>query len=272
MSSNLSTGPQSRLLSLAAGTVLDVSPPEAIAAAARAGWPAAGVWYDPATWTPTVTAEVQQGLAATGLIALDIEPVIFGRGDHHGAQIIDVAAQIGARFVLVASGLASRSEVVDELGTIAALAAQTAPGVTLVLEFLPIFSIDSLDAAASIVTELDTTNVGVLVDTLHLARSGGTPADLAAYPPALFPYLQLADAALVPVDESRGGLRDEALHGRLLPGDGELPLAETLRTIRDVAVSVELRSKQLLERYPDPAERARAVLDSTTAVIASAHA
>lgn len=272
MSSNNSTEPQPRLLSLAAGTVLDVSPPDAIAVAAHAGWPAAGVWYDPATWTPTVTAEVQRRLADTGLIALDIEPVIFGPGDHHGAQIIDVAAQIGARFVLVASGPASRSEVIDELGTIAALAAQTAPGVTLVLEFLPIFSIDTLDAAASVVTELDTTNVGVLVDTLHLARSGGTPADLAAYSSALFPYLQLADALLVPVDESRAGLRDEALHGRLLPGDGELPLATVLRTIRDVAVSVELRSKQLLQRYPDPVERARVVLDSTTAIVSSAHA
>ncbi len=237
-----------------------------------AGWPAAGVWYDPATWTSTVTTAVRQRLADTGLIALDIEPVILGRGDHHGAQIIDIAAQIGARFVLVASGPASRSEVIDELGTIAALAAQTAPGVTLVLEFLPIFSIDTLATAAGVVTELDTANVGVLVDTLHLARSGGTPADLAAYPAALFPYLQLADALLEPVDGSRAGLRDEALHGRLLPGDGGLPLTTMLRTIRGVAVSVELRSRQLLHRYPNPAERARVVLDSTTAVVASAHA
>ena len=267
MSSSDSAHTEARMLSLAAGTVLDISPPDAIAAAAQAGWTAAGVWYDPATWTPAVTADVQRRLADTGLIALDIEPVIFGRDDHHGPAIIDIAAQIGARFVLVASGPASRSEVVDELGTLAALAARAAPALTLVLEFLPIFTIGRLDAAAGIIAELSCANLGVLVDTLHLARSGGSPEELGAYAPALFPYLQLADALATPADDSRAGLRDEALHGRLLPGDGGLPLTDTLRTIPNVAISVELRSRGLMALYPDPVERARVVLDATKAVV-----
>ena len=256
-----------RLLSLAAGTLLDVSPPEAVEAAGAAGWPAVGIWYDPVTWNRSVCSAVVDRLDSTGVVALDIEPVIFGRGDHHGAAIIDAAAEVGARFVLVASGPAPRQETVDGLGALAALAAERAPELTVVLEFLPIFTIATLAAAASVIVELDRPNLGVLVDTLHLARSGGRPDDLRAYDAALFPYLQVADATTAPVDNSLAGLRDEALFGRLLPGAGVLPLGETMRIVADVPVSVELRSRQLYADFPDAARRAKRVLDATRSTL-----
>ena len=268
VASLMSPGPP-RLLSLAAGTVLDVSPPEAVSVAASAGWPAVGVWFDPTTWTSQVAAEVATRLDDTGVIALDIEPFIFGRGAIHGQAILDAAAQIGARFLLVASGLADRGEVVEGLGNLSDLAAVTAPNLTLVFEFLPIFSVATVAAAVGIVAEVDRSNLGVLVDTLHLARSGGTPADLGSFNPTLFPYLQLADAPLILADPSMAGLREEALFGRLLPGEGGLPLVETLRTVPNVPVSVELRSRALCEQYPDPVKRARQVLAATNRVISA---
>ena len=60
-------------------------------------------------------------------------------------------------------------------------------------------------------------------------------------------------------------LRDEALHGRLLPGDGALPLRAALAAVPDVPLSVELRSAALMTRYPDPTERARAVRSACAA-------
>ena len=47
------TGPSAsgRLLSLAAGTVLDVDPAAAVEVAAEAGFGGVGLWFDPATWT-----------------------------------------------------------------------------------------------------------------------------------------------------------------------------------------------------------------------------
>jgi sugar phosphate isomerase/epimerase len=130
-----------------------------------------------------------------------------------------------------------------------------------VLEFLPIFTIGSLAAAVDLVQEVGRPNAGVLVDTLHLARSGGTAADLRTVPPRLLPYVQLADApaAAPPADQ----LRDEALHGRLLPGDGALPLAAVLDAVPDVPVSLEIRSRMVMEAYLDPTDRARAVLAAT---------
>ena len=253
-----------RLISLAAGTVLDVEAPAAVDIAAAAGFGGVGIWFDTNTWTPAMARAVAARLADSGVVALDIEPVIFGRGPDHGEAIIDAAAAIGARHVLVASGPAERSEVVERFAALCVRASGT--DITLVFEFLPIFSIDSLGAALSVVAEAGYANGAVLVDSLHLARSGGTPDDLIGIPPHMLPYLQIADATAEPVDPSLAGLREEALHGRLLPGTGTLPLAAIIAAVPDVPLSVEMRSRQLMIDYPDPLQRAIAVLAAMTSL------
>jgi sugar phosphate isomerase/epimerase len=145
-----------------------------------------------------------------------------------------------------------------------------AGNVTVVLEFLPIFAIRNLQEALHVVRAAARPNSGVLVDTLHLARSGGSASDLLDVGTAMFPYLQLADAPAQPPADGLAGLLHEALHGRLLPGDGELPLAAVLAVVPDVAVSVELRSQRLRDDYPDPVARAGAVLAATQQLLRNA--
>jgi sugar phosphate isomerase/epimerase len=255
-----------RLVSLAAGTVLDLDPAAAVEVAAAAGFGAAGVWFDPATWTPATVAAIDQRRRSTAITLLDIEPVILGRGPDPGDALVDAAAELGVRHVLVASGPAERGAVVERFGELCERAAPA--GVAVVLEFLPIFSVGTLDQAVSVVAEVDHPSGAVLVDTLHLARSGGSPADLGGVPARLLPYLQVADApAAVPVGAD--ALRDEALHGRLLPGDGALPLEAVLGAVPDVPLSLEIRSGRLLETHPDPLERARAVRAATERLLAA---
>ena len=246
-----------RLLSLAAGTVLDVQPPEAVEIAATAGFGGVGVWYDADSWSAARAREVSRRLDATGVVALDIEPVILGRAVDPGEAVIDAAAEIGARYVLVAGGPAEPSAVAERFGALCDRAADA--GTIVVLEFLPIFPVGSLAVAAQIVEQADRPNGAVLVDTLHLARSGGRPSDLRQVPRHLLPYLQVADApreSPATID----GLREEALYGRLLPGDGVLPLAQTLEEVPSVPLSFELRSKALMTTHPNPLDRARTVL------------
>jgi sugar phosphate isomerase/epimerase len=250
-----------RLVSLAAGTVLDVDPAQTVEVAAAAGFGAVGLWFDPATWTQATSASVARRLRADAIIPLDIEPVILGRGEDPGDALVDTAGELGVRHVLVASGPADRGAVVERFGELCVRAASA--GVVVVLEFLPIFTIGTLAAAVSVVEEVGEPNGGVLVDSLHLARSGGSPDDLRGLRPGTVPYLQLADAPAEPPGRDRDALREEALHGRLLPGDGELPLDAMLAALPEVPVSLELRSAALTAAHPDPVTRARAVFIAT---------
>ncbi len=249
-----------RLLSLAAGTVPDFAPAEVVDAAAAAGFPAVGVWFDPATWSPQVLRGVADRLAFHGLTALDVEPIMLGSADDHGEAIVDAAIELGARHVLVASREADNGAVAARLAALAGRLEGSA--VTLVLEFLPALGVRTFAQASAIVDAVAHPAVGVLVDALHLARAGEAPEVLRAAPAGRLPYLQLCDAGAPPDDTSPMGLIREALHERLLPGEGSLPLDSLLACVPEVPISFEVRSAWLRDTYPDPVERARAVLTS----------
>jgi len=131
--------------------------------------------------------------------------------------------------------------------------------VRLVCEFLPIFPLSSLTAARQVVAAHDPEVAGILVDNLHLSRSGGVPSDLVDIDPRRLPYLQVADA---PADRPSdfGGLLNEALHGRSIPGEGALPVADLLAVVPAVPLSFEVRSRALRDGWPDPVERASMLL------------
>lgn len=260
-----------RTISLAAGTVLDVGPAEAVDVAADAGFTSVGIWFDASTWTDAVADEVRARATQRGLSILDIEPIMLmpagSSSSDHGEAIVDAAIRIGARNILVASRDTDDGRVAARLQALGQRLDGT--DIRLVLEFLPILGVRTLPQALSIVAAADHPCLGVLVDNLHLSRAGHVPADLASVDAHLLPYLQVCDAPAVPADASTAALMEEALHGRLLPDDGELPITELLGVVPTVPLSVELRSQPLRAMYPDPVERARAVRLSMERVLAA---
>lgn len=228
--------------------------------AAAAGWPACGVWFDPATWTDTTTRAVRQRLDDTGVFALDLEPIIPAPDhDDNGERVIEAAAAVGARHVLFTSRLPDLSATIDRFSALCEVAAGL--GVTLVCEFLPIFPLRSLAMAREVVSRQPIDVAGILIDNLHLSRSGGTVDDVRTIDVRRFPYLQIADApASAPTDLP--ALLDEALNGRLLPGEGSLPIAELLAIVPFAPLSFEVRSRVLRDGFADPVERARHLLRS----------
>ena len=240
-----------RLLSLAAGVQPDVAPADMVTVAHDAGWPAVGIWFDGKTWTNETSREVRQRLDDTGVIALDIEPIIPSEdGSDFAEQLIEAAAVIGARHILFTSRLKDQARTTDRYQQVCEMA--LAHGIKVVCEFLPIFPLNTLSMAAEIVANSQATNGGVLIDNLHLSRSGSSIEDVLAMPTELFPYLQICDA---PADRPTdfGGLLDEALNGRLCPGEGSLPIIELLQAVPDVPLSFEVRSK-FLRDITDPVE------------------
>ena len=263
-----------RLLSLAAGTILDVGPAAAVDVAADGGFTSVGVWFDPSSWSDTVAAEVRARADARAMTLLDVEPIMLtpaaSSSPDHGEAIVDAALNIGARNILVASRDPDDARVAARLHELGERLEGS--DIRLVLEFLPILAVRTLPQAVSIVRAADHARLGVLVDALHLARAGHQPTDLAALDPHLFPYFQLCDAPAetAPSPEpNMAPLLYEALHGRLLPGDGALPVADLLAAIPDVPISLELRSAALMATYPDPTERARAVRLATERVVSN---
>ncbi len=252
------------LISLAAGVMPEFSPQQTVAAAAASGWPGVGIWYDPDTWTPATTIEVRDRAADAGLVLLDIEVVWLKPGPDDPAHFaaIDAGAAIGARNVLVVSSEPDPGDTADKLGRL--VEHGRAAGLRVCLEFAAFTSVGSLGAALDITARAGP-DTGLLIDPLHFARTGASPADLAGLDPRLFPYAQFCDApASGPPPADVAAIIHEALDLRLMPGEGGLPLTELLDKLpAQIPLSIELRSAALRDGWPDPSDRARVLLEAT---------
>ena len=251
-------------LSLAAGVLPDHTPQTTARAAAAAGYDATGVWVDLDNWTAGTTRELKTILAENALAALDIEVVWLMPGpfDDKHRRIIDIGREIGAANVLCVSSDPDDGATAAKL---AALCEHAAGDIRIALEFALFTEVKTIGQASSILRAVGDPAMAMLIDPLHLARSGGTPADVAALPPAWLPYAQFCDAEPLTFDTSdRAAIIAEAVDRRRHIGDGVLPLRELATALpRDIPLSIELRSKALRDRHPDPVARARAVLAAT---------
>lgn len=247
-----------RLLSLAAGVCPETGPADFVAASADAGWGACGIWFDPASWTDTTTTEVRRRLDDTGLVALDMEPVFVTPKGDHGDRMIDAAAAIGARNLLVVSRGVDAARFAERFGELCDRAA--AHGIGCSIEFMRFMSVQDLPQALAVLDATARPNGNLLIDNLHLERTGGTSADVAAVAPERLPYAQLCDA---PTD-APADLRSEAIDGRLVLGTGGLPVADVVAALpAHTALSMEIRSAALRADFPDPVDRARHVLETS---------
>jgi sugar phosphate isomerase/epimerase len=234
----------SRPLSLAHLTVLDATPPELVSAAAAAGFrtigmrltapPSVGVPpYDVLRDGPLLR-ETLLRLKDTGITVLDTEFLRFEPGEPVGVPegFLEVSARLGAKHVLVMSAEPEEARTMERFGELCDRAARYDLHVG--LEFAVYTGVRTLADAARMVRESKRANTSVVVDFLHFSRSGGQPAHIAAADPSLFRYAQICDAGPdMPGPTDTPALIREARTGRLLPGEGVLPLAELVAALPD---------------------------------------
>lgn len=259
-----------RLLSLASGVLPEFAPTETTAAAIASGWPAVGIWVDPATWTPAVAIEVRDRTRDAGIVVLDVEVVWLkpGPDDPDHLRIIDAGAAVGARNVLVVSSDPDPGSTAAKFGRLVDHGRKR--GLRVSLEFAAFTSVKSLAGALDILDRTGRPDAGLLVDPLHFARTGGVPGDLRGLDRARLSYAQFCDApATGPRPEDVPAIIHEALDLRLALGDGALPLGELIAELGpSLPLSIELRSRALRDAYPDATARAAALLASTRAGLA----
>jgi len=156
----------------------------------------------------------------------------------------------------------AEQDFVDCLGPLAERA--RSHGLRLTLEFLPESAIPDLASAQRIVTAVGAANLGVMLDTWHFARTHGTGEQLRGLPRGLITGLQISDRR-----EPPPGTPYAPMFGRLLPGDGELPLVPLLRDLLGrepgLTVGVEVFSEEL--KALTPQEAAARVASSTLKVL-----
>ena len=187
-----------------------------------------------------------------GLRLLDLEVIRLQpdrpADDHR--PLLEIAAELGATWVLTVLQIPDRSEQVDRLGRLGEIAAEL--GVLVSLEFMAFTTVRTLADALALSAVVP--GCRVLVDALHLARTGGSPADVAPHAAALS-YAQLCDgAATAPGDGSPAALAEEARHARLLPGDGVFDLAGLIAAVPDRPAPVGRGAVGRDERGPVPAD------------------
>jgi len=249
----------SRPISLAHLTVLDISPPELVTVAAAAGFRTIGIRL---TATPSVGVPpydmLREGpmlrdtlarMADTGVSVLDTEFLRFEPDQPIGVPegFLEVSARLGARYVLVMSAEPQETRTLERFGDLCDRA--TAYGLQVGLEFAVYTGVRTLAHAAKVVAASKRANASVLIDALHFSRSGGRPAHVASVDPALFRYAQICDAGPdMPRPDDAPALIREARTGRLLPGEGVLPLAELVAALpATVPLAIEAPNRATAE-------------------------
>ncbi|ROL67216.1 xylose isomerase [Pseudomonas chlororaphis] len=267
-----------RIFSLASLTVLELSPPDMVEVAARAGYSHVGLRLVPATaeehhFPLVADAELRRQTMArlrdTGVRVLDVE-ILRLKPETRVADfeaILAVGAEFGASELLVAGNDADEARMTDHFAALCDLAAGY--GLHPHLEFMPWTDAPNLERALRVVKHAGRDNGCVLVDAFHFDRSASSLEDLARVDPARLRYAQLCDVAGPRPADMQEILR-QARNERRFPGDGDCDLAGLLHCLpADLPLSLEIPTVQLLQQGVSALQRAQTALDKTRALLAS---
>jgi sugar phosphate isomerase/epimerase len=219
---------------------LNAGPLETVEAAAAAGFESVGIRITGrriADEHPKVIGNLQmiralrQRVADAGMVLSNVSAYHF----YPDVRMDELDRAMEAIIELRCGILVSNSYHPDEASYVAALqrlcATGRSAGVRVAVEFMRYSAVKSLGDALRIIEQVGAPNIGVLIDALHLARSGGSPADIGKLDPASIVFAQLCDGKQVDAAMTEEQLRHEARTGRLYPGDGCLPLREFLEAL-----------------------------------------
>jgi len=266
--------------SLAALTVLELSPSEMVEVAARAGYDFVGLRPIPATpdepsfpllSDERLLRETCRRIRDTGIKVADIEilrlkPETHVREDF--SRFMALGAELGASDILVAGNDDDEQRLIDNFAALCELAKPH--GLHPNLEFMPWTGVKNLAQAIHIVgqvREAGHDNACLLVDAFHMDRSRSSLQDLADVPAEWMRYVQLCDVP-GPVPESMDEIIREARSERRFPGDGQANLKGLLDTIpRDVPLSLEIPTDALRKRGVSALERAQMALSSARRLV-----
>lgn len=245
---------------MAAGCVPDVDPWQIPLIASRAGFNACGMWVDPMTsWQGDALVKTKAAVNAAELGLVDVEAIWLGRGRRatDGQKtVIDAGLNLGARNALVVSRHDDEEAAISQFRELCEMAGSD---LRVVLEFGEFTSVKSLTAANDFIDAVDHPAAGILIDLMHINRSGDDLPDLSN---DRYPYVQGCDFFRSSGDLTGTDYIEAAVDARCPLGEGEAKIEHIRAMCRSGKdVSLEIRSKALRETFADPAERARQIFN-----------
>ncbi|MCU1647716.1 MAG: xylose isomerase [Nocardia sp.] len=175
----------------------------------------------------------------------------------------DILAELGVPRINVVSLDPDRHRSFDQFAALAELAAERS--IETVIEAVPGLTVGDLPTALDAVKHVARPDFRLLIDTMHLVRSGSGAADLAAIDPHHIGYAQINDTTLQPRTVNYA---EEAMYERMVPGEGELPLRDILAALpSDIVIGLEVPRRSLALAGVHPAERLRPCIAAVRALL-----
>ena len=209
--------------------------------AAKAGFKGMGLWHtDIQEILRTYSLqEMKRILDDHGIVRIEVEWLLdwFCVGARRAASnkiralLFDAAEALGARHIKIGdlgNDCADVPKMTEEFAVLCRQAAER--GVSILIEMLPYpFSrAPSLDDVLAICRGAGASNGGIMLDNLHVQRTGTTPEDIVR---------KVGREILLGVEINDGSLatpvkfEDSVVNKRLLPGDGEFDIAAFLQAL-----------------------------------------
>ena len=180
---------------------------------------------------------------------------------------LDIMAELRIPRINTVSLEPDRARTFDELAVLTDLAAER--GIVTSVEPVPGLAIADLPSALAAVEHVGRDEISLLIDTMHVVRSGAGPDDLRSLPAERIGHVQLCDVPLRSTKEYH--YAEEAMYHRLPPGEGELPLVEMLAAVpRDRVVGLEVPMQSRAEAGVSAYDRILPCVESARTLLAQA--
>jgi len=183
------------------------------------------------------------------------------------AADLDIMAELRIPRINAVSIEPDRDRTFDELAVLTELAAER--GILTSVEPVPGLTIPDLPTALAAVEHVGRDEISLLIDTMHVARSGAGAGDLRSLPAERIGHVQLCDVPLRSTKEHH--YAEEAMYHRMAPGEGELPLVDMLAALpRDRVVGLEVPMRSRAEAGVSAYDRLLPCVESARALLARA--
>jgi sugar phosphate isomerase/epimerase len=266
------------------GTLLKGSIQEMVEAAVAGNYQALTLWpqdVDRAHAEGFSDADLRKLLADNDLVVADLDPLldwtpqatpkdgeaIFGVPGED--EFYAITESLGATSLNVVQGFGAELDLdraAEDLAGVCDRAKEH--GLIITIEFLPWSGIPDVATAYDLIQRTSRDNATILVDTWHFFRGTSTLDQLRAVPGDRVGSTQFNDAPAEPAAD----IMAETMEGRLLPGEGDIPIVDIIRVLDEIGCQAPIGVEVFNSRHDSmaPAEVGRVTADATRRVLAEA--